>query len=99
GLLMGIVSDNPTTVNLWVGLLIMFLLVPMLLAELANAKLPAVVQAILPWIPSVAMAKLVGFSMAGTTPAIDVWSNVGILAVEALVFYVLVVWRVRRSDR
>ncbi len=99
GLLLGIVSENPTTVNLWVGLLLMLLLVPMLLADLASTKLPAIVQAILPWMPSVALAKLIGFSMAGATPAVDIWSNVGILAIESLVFYVLVVWRVRRSDR
>jgi hypothetical protein len=47
----------------------------------------------------VALAKLIGFSMAGAVPAGDIWSNAGILAVEALVFYALAVWRVRRSDR
>jgi ABC-type Na+ efflux pump permease subunit len=99
GLLMGIVSENPATINLWMGLVLMLLLVPMLLVELASAKLPAVVQAIVPWTPSVAMAKLVGFSMVGAVPAVSIWSNAGILAVESLVFYALVVWRVRRSDR
>lgn len=99
GLLLGIISENPTTVNLWVGLLLMLLLVPMLLAKLVSAKLPVVVQAILPWMPSVAMGKLVGLSMVGVVPAMDIWSNAGILAVESLVFYALVVWRVRRSDR
>lgn len=99
GLLLGVLSENPTTVNLWIALLFMLLLVPTILAELANAKLPAVVQSILPWMPSVAMAKLVGFSMAGTVPAVDIWSNAGILAAESLVFYALVVWRVRQSDR
>jgi ABC-type transport system involved in multi-copper enzyme maturation permease subunit len=99
GLLMGIVSENPTTVNLWVGLLVMLLLVPMLLAELASAGLPVVVQGILPWVPSVAMAKLTRFSMMVAVPAGDVWSNAGVLAAESLVFYALVMWRVRRSDR
>jgi hypothetical protein len=99
GLLLGIISENPTTVNLWVGLLLMLLLVPMLLAELVSAKLPAVVQVILPWMPSVAMGKLVGFSMAGAVPAMAIWSDVGVLAIEALILYTLVIWRVRRSDR
>jgi ABC-2 type transport system permease protein len=99
GLLLGIAAENPTTINLWMGLLLMLLLVPMLLAELASARLPAVVQEILPWTPSVALAKLVGYSMAGDVPATDIWSNAGVLAVESLIFYVLVVWRVRRSDR
>ena len=99
GLLLGIISENPTSVNLWVGLLLMLLLLPMLLLELASAKLPTLVQVILPWTPSVALAKLVGFSMVGPVPAASIWSNMGILAVESLVFYALVAWRVRRSDR
>jgi len=99
GLLMGVVSDNPTTINLWMALLLVLLVVPMLLVKLASARLPALLQAILPWTPSVALAKLIGFSMAGAVPAGDIWSNAGILAVEALVFYALAVWRVRRSDR
>ncbi len=99
GLLLGIMSENPTTVNLWLGLFLMLLLVPMLLAELVSAKLPGVVQAILPWMPSVAMGKLVGLSMVGVVPAMDIWSNVGTLAIESLIFYALVIWRVRRSDR
>jgi ABC-type transport system involved in multi-copper enzyme maturation permease subunit len=99
GLLMGIVSENPATINLWMSLVLMILLVPALLAELASARLPAVVQEIVPWMPSVAMAKLLGFSMVGAVPAGDIWSNAGILAAESLVFYALVVWRVRRMDR
>ncbi len=99
GLLLGIVSENPATINLWVVLLLMLLLVPMLLEELASAKLPEAAQAILPWMPSVAIGKLVGFSMVGVVPAMDIWSNVGILAIESLIFYALVIWRVHRLDR
>lgn len=99
GLLMGVVSENPTTINLWMSLIVMTLLMPMILMQLASAKLPAVVQAIIPWMPTVAMADLIGFSMTGAIPAPDLWSNVGILVVESLAFYALVVWRVRRSDR
>lgn len=99
GLLLGILSDNPTTVSLWTGLLAMLLLVPALLDRLVSARLPTVVQAILPWVPSVAMLKLVGFSMMGAVSAASVGANVGILAVESLILYALVVWQVRRSDR
>ena len=98
GLLVGILFENPATVNLWVALLVMLLLVPMLLAKLST-KLPEVVRAIVPWMPSVAISNLVGFSMVGAVPATSVWLNAGILAVESLVLYALVVWRVRRSDR
>lgn len=97
GLLLGALYDTPATVGLWAGALLMIMIVPMLLARLAS--MPPIVRAVLPWVPSVAMSKLVGFSMAGAVPAGPAWTNVGILAAEALIVYAILVWRVRRSDR
>jgi len=97
GLLSGMVWENPSLLNLWTGLLLMVLVVPLLVSELASARLPAAVQAVLPWIPSVAMMELIGLSLVEAVPAV-LWSNVGILLVESLCLYALVLWRVRRSD-
>jgi len=99
GLLMGALFDNPATINLWMGVLFMLLLVPTFLAALDSSKLPEVVRTITSWLPSVALGRLLKIAMAGDVPAALLWSNVAVLAVSALVVYVLVVWRVRRSDR
>ena len=99
GLLIGAMSDNPTTINLWMSLGIMGLLVPVLLDNLSSSKLPAVVRAIIPWIPSVTFSKLIVFSMAGDLSAAPVWANAAALAGAALILLALVVWRVRRADR
>ncbi len=101
GLLSGMLCDNPSLLNLWTGLLLMALVVPLLVTGLASARLPAAIQALLPWIPSVAMMDLIGLSLVeavGAAPA-ALWSNVAILLVESLCLYALVLWRVRRSDR
>ena len=99
GLLMGALFDNPATINLWVGVLFMLLLVPTFLAALDSTKVPEVVRTITPWLPSVALGRLLKIAMAGDVPAALLWPNVAVLAVSALVVYALVVWRVRRSDR
>ena len=99
GLLIGAMCENPTTINLWMSLVIMFFLVPMLLEKLGSSKLPSIVQTIIPWVPSVTFSKLIVFSMAVNLQAAPVLPNAMALASAAVVLLALVVWRVRRSDR
>lgn len=99
GLLLGALIDNPTTINLWMSLVIMFFLVPMLLEKLGSSKLPTIVQTIIPWVPSVTFSKLIAFSMAGELRAAPVLPNVVALAGAVAILLALVVWRVQRSDR
>jgi ABC-2 type transport system permease protein len=99
GLLIGARCENPATINLWMGLTIMFLLIPVLLENLSSSKLPGFVRAIVPWVPSVAFSKLIGFSMAGDLSAAPIWPNAAALAGATLILLGFVVWQVRRSDR
>lgn len=98
GLLLGAVCETPTTLSLWIGLLLLLLVTPTLLIRLPNAHLPEIVQLILPWVPSVAMSKLAGSAMVGSVPAGSVWPHVGILVVESLILYAVVGWRVRQTN-
>lgn len=99
GLLAGAISENQATINLWMGLMSMGLLLPIFLDRFTSSRLPAIVQAITPWIPSVAFHKLLACSMAGNLDDAPIWSNAAILAGAALIVLTLVVWQVRRSDR
>ncbi len=99
GLLMGALFDTPATLGLWTGLLAIVLVVPTVFGFLTNAKVPAIVQTVIPWIPSVALSKLLTLSMAGNFPAAALWTNTVALLGAALIVYVIVVWRVRRADR
>ncbi|MBN1889603.1 MAG: ABC transporter permease [Thermoflexales bacterium] len=99
GLLAGASSDNPATINMWMGLFIMLLIVPTLLEQLSSSKMPEFVRVILPWLPSVTMGRLLRIAMAGDIQAAPILSNAAVLAVTALAVYALVVWRVRQVDR
>lgn len=99
GLFVGALFDNPATINLWMGVITIFLLVPPILEGLNSSRLPEAIRAIIPWIPSAAMNKLLGFSMAGDIHSAPIGLNVVILVVATLVFYALVGWRVRQMDR
>ena len=95
GLLMGILFDNPASVNLWLGAVMMVLLIPMLLAGTMGPHYPAVARAVLPWIPSAALAQAFRASFSNSVAPSLIWANLGsVLGIAALIF-ALVVWRVR----
>jgi ABC-type multidrug transport system permease subunit len=64
-----------------------------------DLDIPAVVQAIIPWVPSVALAEIIRFVFLESTPWAQVWSNLGIVLGISLLVYAVVVWKVSRSDR
>lgn len=99
GLLLGMSTQNPATVNMVVALLLLLMVVPALAVQLMGPRLPAALQSILPWVPAVAMMQLARLSLVGAIPAAPLWESLGILAAESLLLYALVLWRVRRSDR
>ncbi len=97
GLLVGAATENPATMNVWIGAVFVILLAPVLLNRIGGSQVPGIVQAASPWVPSVPMSNLMLLSMAGDAPAALTWSNAGVLVLETLILYGLVVWRVRRS--
>lgn len=99
GLLLGALFDSPTTLSLWMLVVVAVLLAPVLLAGVGRASVPAWVQAVAPWTPAAAITRLIGLSTAGTLPAVDVARNAAILAAESLLLYALVALRVRQADK
>jgi len=98
GLLAGAVAKNQATINLWMGLMSLGLLLPIFLSASDSSRIPAIVRTIAPWVPSVAFHKLVVYSMCGNLQHASIWSNVAILVGAALILLILVVWQVRRFD-
>jgi ABC-2 type transport system permease protein len=99
GLFFGVYSDSGSTVNVWAGLGLGVLIVPAFLQFFANSGWPGFVQAILSYIPSAALARLVRSSMAGDVQA-------GLLSVDALIlvlwslfFFGLILRQLKRIDR
>ena len=99
GLLMGLLVENPNSVNLWTGLLLMLLLVPGLLGGVLGDRGPAALRAIMRWIPTSAFSEMLTLTTLRSAPVSDwIWPAAR-LAGGVLIVAGLIVWRVRRADR
>jgi ABC-type Na+ efflux pump permease subunit len=98
GLFIGMLFDNPTNMNLWGGLLIAVLMVPMFLSTTVGPNFPPAIQAMLPWLPSVAMANLMRLSFTEYIFPMPILFNLGVLIGFSLLLLALVVWRLRQMD-
>ena len=99
GLVFGVFFDKPANMNMVMGLALMLLMLPVLLAVVTSATLPAALQSVLPYIPSVAMSRLFNMSFSNIVEPNVLLLNLGVLFGSALVLLLIVVWRVRRMDR
>lgn len=98
GLLIGALVDNPATLSLWVGALLIPLLVPSFLGFFENPPVPEVVRAAIPYLPSVALTKLVKIAMAGDLTGAPILFNTAILLGATALLLALTVWWVRRME-
>jgi ABC-2 type transport system permease protein len=99
GLLVGSTFDNPGAMNLWLGLVIIVLLIPVLIGQTISSNFPAIISDLLPFIPSVAMSTVIRISFSNVMPADQLLKNLGIMIVSAAILLSVVVWKVRRLDR
>jgi ABC-type Na+ efflux pump permease subunit len=99
GLLVGTIFDNITTVNLWIGMIIVFFLLPIFIWSSIAPKLPETIQTLAQGLPSLAMFKLVGLSLAETVTLNQVSPYVLVMAMFILLMVGLVAWRIRYLDR
>jgi ABC-2 type transport system permease protein len=99
GLLFGVLSDAPSTVNMWAGIGLGTLIVPVFLQVFVNNQWPAFIRAVLPYVPSVAMSRIVQMSMAQSVQMPALLANVAVLAAWSVVIFALVVRQLRRIGR
>lgn len=99
GLLFGVLFEQQASMNMVMGLTLMLLMVPVILAATSSVNYPPMLQTVLPWLPSVAMAKLFSASFSNTAEIGALAFNFGILFGLALLLLLLVTTRVRRMDR
>ena len=99
GLLVGLLVDNPTNVNMFVSVLLAVFLLPMYLWTSLAPKLSPFLQLIWELFPSIAMYKLVRLSFTATADMRLFWMNTAILLAWTVGILALVAWRIRRLDR
>lgn len=98
GLIVGVYTENPSSMGLWFGLLMMAMLIPVFLEfSPPNGEL-AWWQVLLKWLPSVGFADLIRASFVQTIP--DSYLLRGFLSMlfTALGLLGIVIWRLRRLE-
>ena len=69
-----------------------------LFIDAMDLEIPAIIQIIVPWVPSVALSNILQYSYLGNVPWVQLWPSLGSLLGFSFLLYALVVWKVRRSD-
>jgi ABC-2 type transport system permease protein len=98
GLVLGSFYEKQQDMVGWMTFLLLFL-VGAILVKMLGVELPALVESLLPWVPSVALAEICRSASSEFISPSQVWTNTGIILSVSLLLYSLVTWKVRRSDR
>lgn len=99
GLLVGILSNNPSTISLWNGLIILAILAMVGLDSLSNPTWPTWLQMILTWTPGSIMARMMTFSMADKFHITQLALNAAVLVSSGLILFGLVAWLIHTSEQ
>jgi ABC-2 type transport system permease protein len=99
GLLLGMLSDNPTSTGLYGSIVLSVLVALSVLHFISKASWPVFLREFLARLPGPAMINLFRFSMAGNVPAGALWANAAALAAAAGVALALTAWVIRRAGR
>jgi ABC-2 type transport system permease protein len=80
-------------------MVLLLVLVGALFISGMDLEIPAALQAIIPWVPSVALSNILQLSYLKSAPWNQLWQSLGSLVGFSILLYALVIWKVRRSDR
>jgi ABC-2 type transport system permease protein len=98
GLLLGSFYEKQQDIVGWMSILLL-ILVGTILVKMLGVELPALLESLLPWVPSVALAEICSMAFSESVPTTQVWTKMGIILSVSLLLYAVVIWKVRRSDR
>lgn len=98
GLVLGSFYEKQQDMVGWMTALLL-LLVGAIFVKLLGMELPPLVESILPWVPSVALAEINRAVFLESVPVTRVLTDLWIVITVSLPLYALVIWKVRRSDR
>jgi len=98
GLLLGILSNNPSTTGLWSALVILTMLVFVGLDLLNNPKLPGWTQTLLAWNPASIMTRMMTFAMAREIHPASLAFNAGVLIASGLALIGLDTWLIHKRS-
>lgn len=99
GLVLGTFLENQGVLNMIGGLTIILLLFLPLIEQFAGTRAPETLVNIIHWLPTTAMGRLLRLSMAAENLPAGTVPDLLIITGFTVVLFLLVVWRLRRTDR
>ena len=98
GLILGSFFERQQEIGGWIMVLLVFFIAAMFVVML-ELQLPAVIQTIIPLVPSVALGEVfVATFSVGTPIAQTIWNLVSVLMIS-LLLYAIVIWKIRGQDK
>ena len=80
-------------------MLLLVIFIGALFGNMLDLEIPGFVQAILPWIPSVALVEIIRFVFQESVPWGRTLVNLSSVLGISILLYAVVVWKVRQLDR
>lgn len=98
GLVLGTLFNRYQEIFGW-SILILLLLIAAIFVQMMELDLPQFLTKLMPWVPSAAMAQIITAAYLEKINWGTVMINAGSVLAISAVLYLLVIWRLRRSDR
>jgi ABC-2 type transport system permease protein len=98
GLVLGSFFEKQQDIVGWMTV-ILVLFVGTIFLRMIGLELPLMIDAILPWLPSVALTEICLAAFSENVNWGRVLLDLGILLVVSLPLYLLVIWKIKRADR
>ena len=99
GLLVGALSDNPTNVGMWGGLLLIVLIALLLASAFSPASWPQWLQTLLDWSPGKLISRLFSLALVGEVSIRLLWAPIAGLIAAITISMSIVFWRLARYNR
>lgn len=98
GLLLGSFFERQQDVVGWM-MVLLIILIGSMFVKMMDLSIPASIEAVAGWVPSVTLAEIYGFAFIKSVPWAELWAKLGSVLGISLLLYSVVVWKVCRSDR
>jgi ABC-2 type transport system permease protein len=98
GLTLGSFFESHNEMSAWLMLLIT-ILIGSIFVDVLDITVPAPIQALVPWSPSVALVNIQRYAFLRHVAWAEAWASLGRVAGYSLLLYAVVVYKVRRADR
>lgn len=96
GLLIGSLSNNPTSVSLWAGPVLMIIIATSLLSGFSKNSWPTALTSVLPWLPGPLVMNMFNQAMVEFVESSKLWSGAAVLMVMSTAFFALTILRLRK---